>query len=263
MRSRLRGLPSVVGALVVALRHLADAVVHQGLRPTRSCGRTTRAATPACSTSSVTVTFDQSLRPAKSMERGKAGGPSLCWFASFFVHETSPRFISGRRLICRAQPDTKCIGLQHTIETERSTMILYFSGTGNSHQRAARRLAEALDDEVVSHQPHHEGTSAPPSLHGSRSCSAPTLCVRLPRWWIGGSAVRPSRAATTPYFVLTCGEASATRPPICAEAVRGRQAALSRPRIGSHAENHLALYRHAGRSGVPRSDRGCRASTRW
>ena len=40
-------------------------------------------------------------------------------------------------------------------------MILYFSGTGNS-QWAARRLAEALDDEVVSiNCIMKEGTSAP------------------------------------------------------------------------------------------------------
>ena len=64
---------------------------------------------------------------------------------------------------------------------------------------AARRLAEALDDEVVSiNCIMKEGTSAPLRSRKPFVFVAPTYAWRLPGWWIGGSAVRPFAAATTP-----------------------------------------------------------------
>ena len=100
-------------------------------------------------------------------------------------------------------------------------MILYFSGTGNS-QWAARRLAEALDDEVVSiNCIMKEGTSAPLRSRKPFVFVAPTYAWRLPRVvdrWIRGASFAGSNDA---YFVLTWGEASATRPPMrrsCARA---------------------------------------------
>ena len=84
-------------------------------------------------------------------------------------------------------------------------MILYFSGTGNS-QWAARRLAEALDDEVVSiNCIMKEGTSAPLRSRKPFVFVAPTYAWRLPRVvdrWIRGASFAGSNDA---YFVLTCG----------------------------------------------------------
>ena len=100
-------------------------------------------------------------------------------------------------------------------------MILYFSGTGNS-QWAARRLAEALDDEVVSiNCIMKEGTSAPLRSRKPFVFVAPTYAWRLPRVvdrWIRGASFAGSNDA---YFVLTCG-GSCARASGCAFAASHR-----------------------------------------
>lgn len=71
---------------------------------------------------------------------------------------------------------------------------------------AARRLAEALDDEVVSiNCIMKEGTSAPLRSRKPFVFVAPTYAWRLPRVvdrWIRGASFAGSNDA---YFVLTCG----------------------------------------------------------
>ena len=121
-------------------------------------------------------------------------------------------------------------------------MILYFSGTGNS-QWAARRLAEALDDEVVSiNCIMKEGTSAPLRSRKPFVFVAPTYAWRLPRVvdrWIRGASFAGSNDA---YFVLTCGgsvgNAAAYAQKLCAGVglrFRGLASVLM-------PENYLALY---------------------
>lgn len=84
-------------------------------------------------------------------------------------------------------------------------MILYFSGTGNS-QWAARRLADSLDDEVVSiNRAMKDGH--PASFRSERPLVfvAPVYAWRLPRVvdrWIRAARFEGNRDA---YFVMTCG----------------------------------------------------------
>lgn len=121
-------------------------------------------------------------------------------------------------------------------------MILYFSGTGNS-QWAARRLAEALGDEVVSiNRAMKDGH--PASFRSERPLVfvVPTYAWRMPRVvdrWIRNARFEGGHDA---YFVLTCagscGNASAYARKLCASAglrFRGLEPVVM-------PENYLALY---------------------
>lgn len=121
-------------------------------------------------------------------------------------------------------------------------MILYFSGTGNS-QWAARRLAEALGDEVVSiNRSMKRGLTAPIRSERPLVFVVPTYAWRMPRvvdQWIRDARFEGNRDA---YFVLTCagscGNAAAYARKLCAATgLRFRGLApLVMP------ENYLALY---------------------
>ena len=127
---------------------------------------------------------------------------------------------------------------------------------GAAASRGARRRGRL-------HQLHHEGGDiGAPSLTEAVRVRGAHLCV----------APAPGGGSVDPRCVLRGQQRRLLRPDLrgkrrqrgrlCAEAVRGRRAALSRPRIGSHARELPGAVRHAGRSGVPRSDRARQAAHR-
>ncbi|RDB61928.1 flavodoxin [Gordonibacter sp. 28C] len=136
-------------------------------------------------------------------------------------------------------------------------MILYFSGTGNSRW-AARRLAEKLDDELVSINAalkggasdggtldggaSREGAAPAVSSHRPLVFVTPTYAWRMPRVvarWIDATRFEGNRDA---YFVLTCGgsvgNAAAYAKRLCVK--RGLRFRGLAPVI--MPDNYVALY---------------------
>ena len=92
------------------------------------------------------------------------------------------------------------------MDLEEKTMILYFSGTGNS-EYAAKKIARGLEDQWLNlFEKIREADVSP--LHSERPwvIAAPTYAWRLPRIVEEWMERTPFTGSNKVYFVLTCGD---------------------------------------------------------